>query len=139
MKKNVDDPKEKLSLNTSQTSAKQCTVYFDGACPLCSKEIATYQNWRGAENIVWVDASRCDEQDLGQGLQRTHALAKLHLRDENNQLLSGAAAFVAMWTMFPAIAWLVPILNKPWMIRLLDYLYVLFLKARPVWRRQTQA
>ncbi|CAN5726939.1 DUF393 domain-containing protein [soil metagenome] len=116
---------------------KNCTVYFDGACPVCSKEIATYQQWNGAERIEWIDASSCSPQELGGQLERVQALAKLHVRDANGQLTSGAAAFVVLWSHFPALAWLTPLLSKPPMIYCLDHMYRLFLKLRPIWRKPT--
>lgn len=117
-----------------QAAKAICTVYFDGACPLCAKEIATYQTWRGAEKIKWIDASRCEETELGTQLNRQQALNKLHARDETGQLVSGAAAFIVMWRQLPALRWLTPLLEKRWAIALLDYLYSVFLKFRPLWR-----
>ena len=116
---------------------KLCVVYFDGACPLCSKEIATYKKWRGAEHIEWVDASQCREQDLGPALNRDEALARLHVRDANGKLVQGAAAFIELWRHLPALAWLVPLLSSNRItIKLLDVLYLIFLRVRPLWRKQ---
>jgi predicted DCC family thiol-disulfide oxidoreductase YuxK len=128
----------KDSINLGASTAKVCTIYFDGACPLCSKEIATYQTWRGANRIEWIDASRCSDLALGTQLARTQALAKLHARDKNGMLVSGAAAFVMMWQQLPALKWVTPWLSQAWMIRVLDYLYEAFLKIRPLWRKPDQ-
>ena len=49
------------------TRSTTCTVYFDGACPVCRGEIAHYRRQRGSESIAWVDASNCDEAELGPG------------------------------------------------------------------------
>lgn len=35
-------------------------VYFDGACPVCSREIATYRRAQGAEALRFIDVSRPD-------------------------------------------------------------------------------
>jgi ubiquinone biosynthesis monooxygenase Coq7 len=124
-------PKNNLYLE----EPKNCTVYFDGSCPLCSKEIATYQKWRGSECIEWIDASRCAEDEFGPQLDRNQALAKLHVRSSNGQLASGSAAFILLWQQFPSLRWLTKLINKVWIIYCLDALYVLFLKIRPLWRR----
>jgi ubiquinone biosynthesis monooxygenase Coq7 len=121
--------------NKTQIQEKRCTVYFDGACPLCSKEIATYQQWRGAESIVWIDASACPEYELGSELKRDAALARLHVRNAAGELEQGAAAFIELWKHFPAMAWLTACLSQPVTIKLLDALYRLFLKIRPLWRK----
>lgn len=30
------------------------TVFYDGSCPLCSREIAHYRRLRGAESLKWA-------------------------------------------------------------------------------------
>lgn len=117
------------------SSAKSCTVYFDGACPVCSKEIATYQRLKGGESINWVDASTCHEQELGKALDRPSALARLHVRDANGNLVDGAAAFVEIWKHLPSLAWLTPIASNGLVIRLLNSIYTGFLRVRPLWRK----
>ncbi|MFZ6801197.1 thiol-disulfide oxidoreductase DCC family protein [Undibacterium sp. Di24W] len=124
--------------NLHPNTEKVCTIYFDGACPVCAKEIATYRNWQGAERIDWIDASRCTDLALGTQLERAQALAKLHARDENGMLVSGAAAFVMMWRQMPALKWITSFLDHAWIIRVLDYLYEAFLKIRPLWRKADQ-
>ncbi len=114
---------------------KKCIIYFDGGCPLCAKEIATYQKWRGADRIEWVDASKCEDEELGGQLDRSQALAKLHVRQLDGTLVSGSAAFVALWQNFPALNWLTRFLNNALMIRFLDQFYAFFLHIRPIWRK----
>ena len=70
------------------------TVYFDGACPLCSREIATYRRMDGADRLRWVDITKVPAQELGGDLTREQALARFHVRDEQGRLVSGAAGFV---------------------------------------------
>ena len=43
-------------------------LYYDGACPVCSREIAMYRQQPGAEGVEWVDVTRCGPQDLGAAL-----------------------------------------------------------------------
>jgi len=51
-------------------STADCTVYFDGACPLCRREIALYRRAAGEGRIDWVDASACAPPALGGDLAR---------------------------------------------------------------------
>ena len=119
----------------NKTQEKTCTVYYDSACPLCSKEIATYKKWRGGEHVTWIDAISCPEQDFGDELERDVALAQLHLRDGNGRLLQGAAAFVELWKHFPSLAWATPWLSQQAAIKFLDVMYRVFLRIRPLWRK----
>lgn len=41
------------------------TVYYDGGCPVCSREINFYRHRPGGESLAWVDvtceiAPNCD-------------------------------------------------------------------------------
>ena len=110
------------------------TVYYDGGCPVCSKEIGTYRKANGAEKLAWVDASDADKQTLGGDLERSVAMAKMHVRDESGQLISGAAAFAAIWQRLPRTRWLGRMLGTAPALFILEPVYRLFLRIRPLWR-----
>lgn len=40
--------------------SKTLSVYFDGLCPLCSREIGHYRKAVGNENISFVDITHVD-------------------------------------------------------------------------------
>jgi predicted DCC family thiol-disulfide oxidoreductase YuxK len=111
-----------------------CTVYFDGACPVCRTEIAHYQRQRGADAIAWVDASTCDEGAFGPGVDRAAVLARFHVREADGSLASGAAAFVSIWRRLPAFAWLATLASFRPVLAVLEAGYGLFLRVRPWWR-----
>ncbi len=117
------------------TSPPNCTVYFDGACPLCRREIAHYRGLPGGQQIAWVDASRCDEASLGDGLDRRQALRRLHVRQADGTLLSGAAAFAAIWSRLPAYATIGRLAAYRPALWGMELVYASFLRARRLWRR----
>lgn len=118
----------------STSTAPAPCVYFDGACPLCSKEIATYRTTRGGDQLQWVDANGCDEAALGPALNRSAALARLHVRLADGTLLSGAAAFVAIWQRLPAFRALAWLARVPGVLLVMEGAYRAFLWIRPLWR-----
>lgn len=120
------------------TRAPTCTVYFDGACPVCRAEIAHYQRQRGAEAIAWVDAASCNDAALGPGVDRALVLSRFHVREADGSLATGAAGFVAIWRRLPAFAWLATLASFRPVLAALDAGYWLFLRVRPWWR-PTQA
>ncbi len=122
------------SLEPSATGALP-TVYFDGACPVCSREIAVYQQGPGGQDIRWVDVTRCGPGELGPGLSREAALARLHLRNRDGQLVSGAAAFTGLWKQLPRWRWLGVVFGSGLRLAVLEIAYRLFLWLRRVWRR----
>lgn len=111
------------------------TVFFDGACPLCRREIGAYRHCRGGDGIDWVDARGADTAALGRGLSQRQALARLHVRTRDGTLVSGAAAFIEIWSALPAFAPLGRFFRAPAMKRALELLYRGFLVIRPALQR----
>jgi len=109
------------------------TVYFDGACPICSREVAAYRGLAGADRLDFVDATSCDA--LGPGLTRGAALARMHVRRADGTLASGAAAFVEIWRHLPRLAWAARLAALPLVLPVLEIGYRVFLRIRPLWRR----
>ena len=110
------------------------TVYYDGACPVCSREIAVYRNQVAAEQCQWVDASDCADAMLGGDLSRSDALARFHVRRADGTLASGTRAFAALWVTLPRTVWLGRIAGFGPMPALLDVAYAVFLQVRRLWR-----
>jgi predicted DCC family thiol-disulfide oxidoreductase YuxK len=115
------------------------TVYYDGACPVCSREIAAYRRLVGAEQCAWVDASSCAESALGAGLSRKAALARFHVRRADGVLVDGTRGFAALWCVLPRVAWLGRIASVGAVAALLDLAYGVFLRVRALWQRARTA
>lgn len=127
------------SLSPSPDRANAACVYYDGGCPLCRAEIATYQCAVGGDSLRWVDAQGCAAAELGSDLERPAALAKLHVRRADGRLVVGAAAFVEIWSALPRWSWLARLARLPGVVPVLDLGYAGFLRLRPLWRRTPQA
>ena len=111
------------------------TVYFDGACPVCSREIAFYRRQPGADACSWVDAAACADPALGPGLTRSAALGRFHVRRADGGLVDGMRGFAALWTVLPRTAWLGRLASFGPVPSVLDAAYRIFLALRPLWRR----
>ena len=107
----------------------QVTVWFDGACPLCIREIALMRRLDRRGRIAFVDVA---ERDAPQQcpISRDALLARFHAR-ENGKLLSGAAAFAAMWRAIPLLRPVGELARVPGATWLLERVYGGFLKVRP--------
>jgi glutathione peroxidase len=122
------------ALPSRPTPASQPQVFFDGGCPVCSREIAFYKTRAGAEAFEWVNVVDSPPQALGPGLSREVAMARMHVRLADGTLLSGAAAFAALWRRMPgfrALGWL---LGVPPFGVLAELGYRGFLLCRRLWR-----
>lgn len=78
------------------------TVFYDGSCPLCRREMAVYRRCKGAEEIRWTDISRIESAEVAPGLSKSEAMARFHAIDDTGQLRSGAAAFLLIWRSLPS-------------------------------------
>lgn len=107
------------------------TVYYDGSCPICSREMAMYRQQVGAQTCAWVDASSCDDSALGPGLTRAQALARFNVRHADGRLSEGARGFAALWRALPRFAWAGRLAAFGPLPAMLDSAYAVFLWLRP--------
>ena len=108
------------------------TVYYDGACPVCAKEVSYYRR-RAGEAFTWVDVGRADAP-LGAGLSREAALARMHVRLADGTLVAGAAAFAEIWRGMPGLGWLGRLVSAPPVSAFAELGYRVFLRVRRLWR-----
>lgn len=105
----------------------QVTIWFDGVCPLCRREIALMR-WldrRGRISFVDVSAPKsvCP-------VGRAALLARFHA-EENGRLYDGAAAFAAMWRAIPVLRPLGVLARNRVVLAVLEAAYRRFLRMRP--------
>ncbi|MEO8176373.1 MAG: DUF393 domain-containing protein [Sphingomicrobium sp.] len=104
------------------------TVWHDGGCPLCRREIALIRRLdrRGAIMFVDVTSALPATCPIGPAMM----LTRFHAT-EDGQLLSGAAAFAAMWRAVPLLRPLGLAARSPLVLAVLERAYLLFLRFRP--------
>lgn len=117
-------------------SDPKLTVFYDGACPLCAREISFYRDRSGGDQICWLDVSRTEAQEIPAGLSRDEALARFHVLTPEGRLLSGGAAFAQLWSVLPGFRLLGRISKAGSMPWLLEKAYVGFLQVRPWLQRR---
>ena len=105
-----------------QNKGKIC-VYYDGACPKCIGDRKTYENLasKTGENVCWIDITGKDKSLRELGIDPFKALTELHVKDEQNQILSELDAYILLMSKVPVLrplSWLIalpiirPILAK---------------------------
>ncbi len=112
------------------------TVYYDGACPLCRREIGLYRGLPSERALCFVDVA-----DTAQALpvERERLLARFHVAHPDGRLDSGARAFLALWAALPGWRWLARLGAVPGVAAMLEALYRLFLRVRPTLQRLARA
>lgn len=117
----------------SKNSCPNLTVLYDGACPLCRREIGVYQGLqpvKAGQTLAFADVSRLDTV-LPPGGVRSDYLARFHVQRADGQVISGAAAFVALWATLPGWRYLAMAARLPGATPLLEVVYRAFLRIRP--------
>ncbi|MEP3421808.1 MAG: DUF393 domain-containing protein [Erythrobacter sp.] len=114
--------------SNAPTNDTRVKVWFDGACPLCQREIAFMKRLDRSNAINFVDVSGKGDPncpiDQGQLLGRFHA-------QEDGEILNGAAAFAAMWRAIPFLRPVGALARNRVVLSVLERLYVQFLRVRP--------
>lgn len=114
------------------TKPEALTVLYDGACPLCRREIAHVQGLaaqRPDSALCFVDVSATQSTVPPQ--ERAKLLARFHVQRADGSRLDGAAAFVAMWARLPGWRWLARAARLPGALPALEWAYRGFLRVRP--------
>ena len=114
------------------TDMNELTVWHDGDCPLCRAEIALMRRLDTHGSIRFVDATQVNAGACP--LDRKELLARFHA-SEDGKLLSGAAAFAAMWRAIPLLRPVGLLARSPKVLPFLEAAYLMFLRIRPVIQR----
>ncbi|MFN4057271.1 MAG: thiol-disulfide oxidoreductase DCC family protein [Roseinatronobacter sp.] len=98
-------------------------ILYNGQCPICSTEIDHYKAAAQACNapLRFVDLNQTDLADWG--LDAESAARRLHVRDHTGALVTGVAAFAAIWQDLPRWRWLARLVMAPGLRHVLDWGY----------------
>jgi predicted DCC family thiol-disulfide oxidoreductase YuxK len=116
----------------------KCTMFYDGGCPLCSKEVKFYKDLDTKAAVNWIDISSTHTAPAeleSRGINLDKAMARLHVLDGNN-MREGASAFVALWKNLPYFSLLVPLFKVPGVLEIAEAGYTFFAKRRLAFRQK---
>mgnify|MGYP001224821735 FL=1 len=114
------------------TEKQKLTVFYDGSCPLCSREVALYQRQRGAETICWLNvADQTLSEGLPEGISRDQLMQRFHVQDANGKVQTGGDAFLQLWASLPNFRLLARLFSLPLIRWLVNKAYDAILPIRP--------
>lgn len=93
----------------------QVTTYYNGACPICRREIEHYKRVTagGSHELTWCDISSKSEAVAALGLDQEDVKRRLHVVDRHGRLQVGVPAFAALWSEIPRYRWLAVLVGLP--------------------------
>ena len=78
------------------------TVFYDGACVVCSTEIEQYRRKNHEGRLILIDISAPDFQPEPYNIELQSFMYELHAIDQGGTVYTGIEAFWAIWQAFPA-------------------------------------
>src|SRR5262249_12657363 len=114
------------------------TLFYDGLCPLCSREIEHYRRHLAGTPADFVDITAAEFNAAAHGLdpQAVHRVMHVKVGDE---LRTGVAAFAAIWAAIPRYRWLARLARNPVGHGLMHLGYRAFARVRPWLPRRRRA
>lgn len=115
---------------------EQLTVFFDGACVLCSKEIEIYQKKDSAKKVRWIDISQPTfrAEDFGVDPVRIHVEMTAK---RGEQIYEGVDSFIEIWKEVPGFSWAARLAQLSPIHLGLRMGYAVFVKIRPYLPRKS--
>ena len=102
------------------------TVYYDGKCGLCSREIAYYRRVSPKGVFDWQDITKSHEALQREGLSLADGLRLLHVKAHDGTMHIGVDGFILMWKQLSYWKLLAAFVALPIIKQLAQALYRLF-------------
>jgi predicted DCC family thiol-disulfide oxidoreductase YuxK len=113
-------------------------VYYDGLCPLCSREIEYYRKKDLGAVIDWIDITQDDFDASAEGLDPDKVNQFFHVKDEQGDVVVGVDAFIEIWARIPSLRkWRVLSL-VPGVRPVMKLGYAVFARVRPLLPRKSR-
>lgn len=88
-------------------------ILYNGACPVCSREIAHYRRLSTARDLPHRYDDLADAENLRTwGVTADDAAKRLHVR-KDGRIYVGVPAFIALWEDLPGYRWLARFVKLP--------------------------
>jgi predicted DCC family thiol-disulfide oxidoreductase YuxK len=120
--------------DAAEMSSVDVTVWYDSDCPLCIREINLMRRFdrRGAIDFIDIKAA------TGCPIDTQTLLERFHAQERGEPVVSGAAAFAAMWRAIPVLRPLGLLARFRPVLWVLERLYRGFLRIRPWLQRRAR-
>ena len=80
---------------------KLTTVFYDGKCGLCSREIGHYMKISPLKTFIWRDVASEPQHLTKINVTQSDALRRLHVLDPEGNIHVGVDAFITIWKKLP--------------------------------------
>ncbi len=106
------------------------TVFYDGKCGLCSKEINHYREIAPSGVFDWQDITESATALEQEGVSLADGLRRLHALDATGQLHVGVDAFILLWRQLDRWRMLAAVVALPGVRQIANAVYNAFANWR---------
>jgi len=106
------------------------TVFYDGKCGLCNKEINHYRKIAPDGIFIWQDITENSDDLKKKGVSLSEGLKLLHAQDEHGKLHVGVDAFILIWKQLKNWQVLAVLVGLPIIRQISDMAYRAFANWR---------
>ena len=110
------------------------TVWYDDDCPLCVREIRLMRRLDRRQAVDFVSI----QSATGCPISTDELMERFHARERGEPIVSGAAAFAAMWRAIPLLRPFGLLARFPPALWILEHMYRGFLVIRPWLQRRVR-
>lgn len=108
----------------------ELTLFHDGACPLCRREVRFIRKHDRSGKIGLVDIAADDFDAASYGLDAQAVHAEIHAIDRDGTVIRGLAVFRRLYGAM-GMGWLWAPTGWPVLRPIFDVIYRIFAKVRP--------
>ncbi|NBQ33873.1 MAG: DUF393 domain-containing protein [Gammaproteobacteria bacterium] len=102
------------------------SVFFDGKCNLCSKEINYYRRIAPKNTFNWVDITKTPGELDKFEIKLSDGLRLMHVADSRGNIFTGVDAFIIMWKQIKYWKFLGLFVSLPIVKQIANLLYQYF-------------
>lgn len=108
-----------------QEHRDKITVYYDGACPKCIRDRENYEKLagQGGDDVIWFDITNRDDELRTLGIDPHKALTELHIKDQDQRILSELDAYIVLMRRVPSLRLLAWFIGLPVIRPLVSRIY----------------
>ncbi len=106
------------------------TVFYDGKCGLCSKEITYYRKIAPNNIFDWQDIIVSVDELKKANISLTEGLKLLHAKDDDGQIYIGIDAFILIWKQLKGWSILAALIRLPIIRQIANAAYLIFASWR---------
>ncbi|AMO58054.1 thiol-disulfide oxidoreductase DCC family protein [Endozoicomonas montiporae] len=89
------------------------TVYFDGACPLCVREVSRWRNASFSCEVEWFDITGQEQALNERGIDPRQAMLQLHTQTSDGNTFVSIDSYALLLEQLPRWRWLGKLMALP--------------------------